>query len=185
MVFNVPLISTLFHYGAFKDSDVQQVALALAGYGAGLVGLVAIKVLAPGFYASQDMKTPVRIAIVVLVVTQLLNIVLVPWLRQAGLALSISIGAMLNAGWLLAGLIKRGSFRPSPGWPRFLLQVTAATALVTVFLMWVSASFGWLALRAHPAQRAGLMAATLAASAVIYFAALWGSGVKLRQFLAH
>ena len=68
------------------------------------MGLVAIKVLAPGFYASQDMKTPVRIAIVVLVVTQLMNIGLVPWLRQAGLALSISLGAMLNAGWLLVGL---------------------------------------------------------------------------------
>jgi putative peptidoglycan lipid II flippase len=185
MVFNVPLISTLFHYGAFKDSDVHQVALALAGYGAGLVGLVAIKVLAPGFYASQDMKTPVRIAIVVLVITQLLNIVLVPWLRQAGLALSISLGAMLNAGWLLVGLVKRGSYKPSPGWMRFLLQVVASTALVTVFLMWGSASFGWLALREHPAQRAGLMAAMLLASAVIYFAALWASGVKLRQFLSH
>src|SRR5205814_8434968 len=97
VVFNVPLIATLFHYGAFKDSDVLQVARALAGYGAGLVGLVAIKVLAPGFYASQDMKTPVRIAIVVLVRTQLMNAVLVPWLArsgmgQAGLALSISLG---------------------------------------------------------------------------------------------
>jgi putative peptidoglycan lipid II flippase len=184
VVFNVPLIATLFHYGAFKDSDVQMVALALAGYGAGLVGLVAIKVLAPGFYASQDMKTPVRIAIVVLILTQLLNIVLVPWLRHAGLALSISIGAMINAGWLLAGLLKRGSYKPSPGWGRFFLQVTAATALVTVFLMWAAASFGWLALRAQPWHRVGLMAAVLAASAVIYFLALWASGVKLRQFIA-
>jgi len=185
MVFNVPLIATLFHYGAFKDSDVHQVALALAGYGAGLVGLVAIKVLAPGFYASQDMRTPVRIAIAVLVLTQLMNIALVPWLRQAGLALSISLGAMINAGWLLVGLIKRGSYKPSPGWGRFLLQVTAATALVTVFLMWGSASFDWTAMRAHSLQRAGLMAAMLAASAAIYFAALWASGMKLRQFLAH
>jgi putative peptidoglycan lipid II flippase len=185
VVFNVPLIATLFHYGAFKDSDVMQVAHALAGYGAGLVGLVAIKVLAPGFYASQDMKTPVRIAIVVLVVTQLMNIVLVPWLRQAGLALSISLGAMLNAGWLLVGLIKRGSYTPSPGWGRFLLQVTGATALVTVFLMWAASAFGWTALRAQPLERVGLLAAMLAASAIIYFAALWAAGVKLRQFLAH
>jgi putative peptidoglycan lipid II flippase len=184
VVFNVPLIATLFHYGAFKDSDVQMVALALAGYGAGLVGLVAIKVLAPGFYASQDMKTPVRIAIVVLIITQLLNIVLVPWLRHAGLALSISIGAMINAGWLLAGLLKRGSYKPSAGWGRFLLQVTAATALMTVFLVWASLSFNWLALRAEPWHRVGLMAAMLAASAIIYFGALWASGVKLRQFIA-
>jgi len=185
IVFNEPLIATLFHYGAFKDSDVHQVALALAGYGAGLVGLVAIKVLAPGFYASQDMKTPVRIAVSVLIITQLLNIVLVPRMQQAGLALSISIGAMLNAGWLLIGLVRRGSYKPSPGWARFLLQVTAATALVTVFLMWGAASFDWLGLRAHALQRAGLMAAMLAGSAAIYFAALWASGMKLRQFLAH
>ena len=86
LVFAQPLVATLFHYGAFKDSDVSQVALALAGYGAGLVGLVAIKVLAPGFYASQDMRTPVRIAVVVLAITQLLNIALVPLLqaRRAG-----------------------------------------------------------------------------------------------------
>jgi putative peptidoglycan lipid II flippase len=185
VVFNVPLIATLFHYGAFKGSDVVQVAHALAGYGAGLVGLVAIKVLAPGFYASQDMKTPVRIAIIVLVVTQLLNIALVPWLRQAGLALSISLGAMLNAGWLLVGLIQRGRYKPSPGWGHFLLQVTAATALVTAFLMWSAASADWIALREHALLRAGLLAATLGASAVIYFAALWVSGVKVRQFLSH
>ena len=185
IVFNVPLIATLFHYGAFKDGDVHQVALALAGYGAGLVGLVAIKVLAPGFYASQDMKTPVRIAIVVLVLTQLMNIVLVPWLRQAGLALSISIGAMLNASWLLTGLIKRGNYKPSPGWGKFLLQVVAATALLTVFLMWGAAAFNWTALRAHPLERAGLMTAMLGASGVIYFAALWASGVKVRHFLTH
>jgi putative peptidoglycan lipid II flippase len=185
MVFNVPLIATLFHYGAFKEHDVMQVALALAGYGAGLVGLIAIKVLAPGFYASQDMKTPVRIAIVVLVLTQLMNIALVPWLRQAGLALSISLGAMLNAGWLCFGLIKRGSYKPSPGWGRFLLQVTGATALLTVFLMWAAGAFEWIALRAHPLERAGLLAAMLGAAAVIYFAALWAAGLKLRQFLAH
>jgi putative peptidoglycan lipid II flippase len=182
MVFNVPLISTLFHYGAFKDSDVTQVAFALAGYGAGLVGLVAIKVLAPGFYASQDIRTPVRIAIVVLIVTQLLNIALVPWLRHAGLALSISMGAMLNAGWLLIGLLRRGSYKPSPGWWRFFLQVIAATALMTVFLMWGSSAFGWLALRAHALQRAALLGGFLAAAAAIYFGALWAAGVKLRQF---
>ncbi len=183
LVFNVPLVAVLFHYGAFKDSDVHQVALALGAYGAGLVGLVAIKVLAPGFYASQDMRTPVRIAIVVLVVTQLLNIALVPWLRHTGLALSISLGALLNAGWLLAGLMKRGSYTPSAGWGRFALQVTGGTALLAVFLMWAATSIGWVAMRPQPWQRVGLMAAVLAASAAIYFVALWASGVRLRQFV--
>ena len=185
LVFSQPLVATLFHYGAFKDSDVPQVALALSGYGAGLVGLVAIKVLAPGFYASQDMRTPVRIAIVVLVITQLLNIALVPWLKHAGLALSIGIGALINASWLLVALRKRGSYRPSPGWGRFALQVFAASALLAVFLMWGAGSFGWTALRAHAWQRVALMAGLLAGSAAIYFLALWAAGLKLRQFVAH
>ncbi|HSH90880.1 MAG TPA: murein biosynthesis integral membrane protein MurJ [Ramlibacter sp.] len=183
LVFNVPLVATLFHYGAFKDTDVHQVALALAAYGAGLVGLVAIKILAPGFYASQDMRTPVRIAIVVLVITQLLNIALVPWLRHTGLALSISLGALINAAWLLVGLMKKGSYKPVPGWGIFALQVVGATALLAVFLLWGASNFSWTGLREHAWQRAGLMALMLAGSAVIYFAALALAGVKLRQFV--
>jgi putative peptidoglycan lipid II flippase len=89
------------------------------GYGAGLLGLVAIKVLAPGFYARQDIRTPVKIAIVVLVLTQLMNLVFVPFLAHAGLALAIGLGAMINALWLLIGLVRRGAYRPSPGWARF------------------------------------------------------------------
>ncbi|HWI83893.1 murein biosynthesis integral membrane protein MurJ, partial [Ramlibacter sp.] len=183
LLFAQPLVATVFHYGAFKDGDVAQVSIALAGYGAGLLGLVAIKVLASGFYASQDMRTPVRIAVVVLVITQLLNLALVPWLKHAGLALSIALGALVNAGWLLTGLLRRGSYVPAPGWGRFGLQVLAASALLAVFLMWAAASFDWVALRAHRGQRIGLMAALLAGSAALYFVALWAAGVKLRQFV--
>ncbi|WP_395687063.1 murein biosynthesis integral membrane protein MurJ [Caenimonas koreensis] len=183
LVFNVPLVSVLFHYGAFKESDVQMVSIALAAYGVGLVGLVAIKILAPGFYASQDMRTPVRIAIVVLVITQLLNVVLVPWLRHAGLALSISIGALINALWLLWGLVKRGSYTPRPGWGLFILQVTGATALLAIFLVWGANHFAWMAMRDQALLRAGLMAGMLAASGAIYFVALWAAGLKLRQFV--
>jgi putative peptidoglycan lipid II flippase len=183
LLFSQPLVATLFHYGAFKDSDVAQVALALAGYGAGLVGLVAIKVLAPGFYASQDMRTPVRIAIVVLVITQLLNLALVPFFHHAGLALSIGLGALINAGWLLAGLLQRGSYRPSPGWGRFGLQVFAASALLAAFLVWGAGSFPWVAMRSHAWQRAGLMSLMLAGSAAIYFVVLRVAGLKLRQFV--
>ncbi len=183
LVFAQPLVATLFHYGAFKDSDVTQVALALAGYGVGLVGLVAIKVLAPGFYANRDMRTPVRIAVMVLVITQLLNIALVPLLKHAGLALSIGIGALINAACLLIGLIRRGSYRPSPGWGVFALQVLAATALLTVFLAWAAGAFPWVAMRHHALQRVGLMALMMAGSAAIYFVALWAAGLKLRQFV--
>src|SRR5690606_30626361 len=92
LTFSRPLVSVLYHYGAFSVTDVRQTSLALAGYGAGLLGLVAIKVLAPGFYARQDIRTPVKIAIVVLVLTQLMNLLFVPWLAHAGLALAIGLG---------------------------------------------------------------------------------------------
>jgi putative peptidoglycan lipid II flippase len=184
LVFAKPLVATLFHYGAFTGRDVLQVSTALAGYGVGLLGLVAIKVLAPGYYANQDMRTPVRIAIVVLVVTQLLNVALVPLLQHAGLALSIGLGALLNAGWLLAGLRRRGSWVPSPGWGRFLVQVVVATALLSVFLAWSAGALPWVDLRAQPFQRVGWLGAVLAGGALIYFGALWAAGVKLRQFVA-
>ena len=183
LVFARPLVATLFHYGAFKDSDVTQVSLALAGYGAGLVGLVEIKVLAPGFYASQDLRTPVRIAVAVLVITQLLNIALVPLLKHAGLALSIGLGALINALWRVVGLRKRGSYQPAPGWLRFGLQVLAATALLTAFLLWAAASIPWVDMRTEGFKRAGLMALMLLGSAALYFVALWAGGVKLRQFV--
>ncbi len=183
LVFAVPLVATLFHHGAFGDADVRQVAVALAGYGAGLLGLVGIKVLAPGYYAAQDTRTPVRIAITVLVATQLMNLALVPWLQHAGLALSIGLGALLNAGWLMVGLRRRASWVPAPGWPRFLLQVLAATALLTVGLLWAAQAVDWVGLRSQPLLRAGLLGAVLAGSAVTYFGALWAAGAHPRQFL--
>jgi putative peptidoglycan lipid II flippase len=185
LVFSAPLVATLFHYGAFKDSDVGQVAFALGGYGTGLLGLVAIKVLAPGYYASHDMKTPMRIAIAALVVTQLLNVALVPWLKHAGLALSIGLGALVNAGSLLVGLLRRGSYKPSPGWGLFALQVVAASALLAIFLMWANGHFPWVAWRAEPLKRAGMLAALVAGAGALYFGALLASGLKLRQFVTH
>jgi len=97
LVFPKPMVAVLYHYGAFSPRDVQQTVLALMGYGVGLMGLVGVKVLAPGFYARQDMRTPVRIAIGMLVLTQLMNLVFVPRLGHAGLALSIGLAALLNA----------------------------------------------------------------------------------------
>jgi putative peptidoglycan lipid II flippase len=183
LTFAQPLVATLYHYGAFTDRDVAQTTTALMGYGAGLVGLVAIKVLAPGFYASQDIKTPVRIAIFVLVITQLLNMAFVPYLQHAGLALAIGIGALINALWLLTGLIKRGSYTPALGWGVFVLQVLGASALLAVFLLWSAGAVNWLGLKTAYLQRIGLLAAVLSASAAIYFSALWVFGLKIRKLV--
>ena len=92
--------------------------------------IVAIKVLAPGYYARHDMRSPMRIAVCVLVLTQLLNLVLVPVLQHAALTLTIALGAMVNALWLLIGLMRRGSYRPEPGWGRFVLKVIVASAVL-------------------------------------------------------
>ena len=176
-------MATLYHYGAFSDRDVAQTTTALMGYGAGLIGLVAIKVLAPGFYASQDIRTPVRIAIVVLVLTQLLNMVFVPYFQHAGLALAIGIGAMVNALWLLIGLMKRGSYKPAPGWGVFALQVVAASALLAVFLLWSAGAVNWVGLKTAYLQRIGLLTAVILVGAAIYFVVLWAAGLKLRKLI--
>jgi putative peptidoglycan lipid II flippase len=183
LTFAQPLVATLYHYGAFTERDVLQTTSALMGYGAGLLGLVAIKVLAPGFYASQDIRTPVKIAVVVLVLTQLLNLALVPYFEHAGLALAIGIGALINALFLLLGLRKRGSYRPAPGWALFALQVLAASALLAVFLLWAAHAVSWTALRTESFKRIALLALVLIASAAIYFGALWAAGLKVRQLM--
>lgn len=183
LAFADPLVSTLFHRGALNNNDVNQIALALMGYGVGLLGLVAIKVLAPGYFASQDMKTPVKIAVAVLVLTQILNVVLVPWIAHAGLALSIGLAALVNACWLLIGLLRRGAYQPAPGWLRFALQVLAAALLLAAFLMWGAQHWNWQAMRAQEWQRIALLAVMLLGAAVVYFGTLLLSGVKLRSLL--
>lgn len=184
LTFSLPLAATLFHYGAYSANDARQTSLALTGYGVGLLGLVAIKVLAPGYYASQDIRTPVRIAVVVLLLTQAFNIALVPLFQHAGLALSIGLGALVNALWLLVGLRRRGSYSPRPGWGAFALQVLAASALLAVFLMWAANNFQWASPSgAAKLQRIGRMSLVLAGSAVIYFGALWAAGLKLQDLL--
>jgi putative peptidoglycan lipid II flippase len=148
-----------------------------------LVGIVAIKVLAPGYYASQDIKTPVRIAIAVLVLTQALNLALVPVFRHAALSLSIGLGALVNALWLLRGLLQRGSYRPAPSWGRFLLQVLVGTAVLAAYFGWAAQAWDWLDVRGAYGQRIALVALALAGAALLYTGTVLAMGLKLRQFL--
>jgi len=183
LVFPTALVSVLYHYGAFAPHDDEQTVRALRGYGVGLMGLVGVKVLAPGFYARQDMRTPVLIAVGVLVATQLMNLVLVPWLGHAGLALSIGLGALVNAASLLLGLRRSGVYRPAPGWPLFLLRVLVAAGALGAALAWAAQHIDWIGLQPHWGQRAGWMALVLASVALLYFAVLAVSGLNLRQFV--
>jgi putative peptidoglycan lipid II flippase len=173
----------LFHRGAFDAFAVQQTAHALMGYGVGLTGLIAVKILAPGFYARQDTRTPVKIAVVVLVLTQLMNAVLVPYWGHVGLALSISLGAMVNAVWLFVGLRRAGAYAPEPGWWVFSLKVFGATALLGALLFWAERQIDWVGLVHHQAQRIGWLALCLGSAALIYFVTLWIGGIRLHQFM--
>ena len=181
LVFPEPLVAVLYHYGRFNARDVAQTVLALRGYGVGLVGLIAIKVLAPGFYARQDIRTPVRIAIAVLVLTQLFNLMFVPWLGHAGLALSIGLAALVNAGWLLSGLRRSGAFEPRPGWPGYLLRVGAAAAAMGLFMAWAARSMDWLGMASMP--RVGVLTLCLGGAALMYFAVLVALRVPLRELM--
>jgi putative peptidoglycan lipid II flippase len=174
------LVATLFHYGAFAAQDVSQTRLAVISYSAGLIGLLAVKILAPGFYAKQDIRTPVKIAIGVLIMTQLMNLVLVPLMAHAGLALGL--GACLNALALLIGLRRRGVYQPGPGWAAFALRLLPALAALAALLWYADGRIDWIALQAHSGQRVAWLAGVLAASGAVYFGMLLLFGFRPRDF---
>lgn len=183
LLFPTGLVAVLYHYGAFTAADLAMTVRALQGYGVGLLGLVAIKVLAPAFYARQDIRTPVKIAIGVLLATQAMNLVLVPWLGHAGLALSIGLGALVNAGLLLGGLLKRGVYMPRPGWRRFGLQVLVANVALGAVLALAAQGIDWVGLQAEWAKRVGAVAAVLGGVALLYFGVLALLGLRPGQFV--
>lgn len=136
-----PLVVSLFQYGKFTAFDAVMTEQALIAYSVGLLGLILVKVLAPGFYARQDIRTPVRIAMMTLMLTQLMNLLFIWQLRHAGLALAISLGACFNAGMLLYTLLKRGLFLPRPGWRIFLLKLVLAVLVMALVLYAAMAMF--------------------------------------------
>lgn len=176
------LVATLFHYGAFGDHDVAQTRVAVMAYAVGLIGLLAIKILAPAFYARQDIRTPVKIAAVSLVATQLLNVALVPLLAHAGLALSIGLGATLNALLLGSTLKRHGIYRPAAGWRTFAARALPAQIVLAGLLVAASRYFDWVALGTQPGMRVLWLAALLAAAVTIYFLTLALCGFRPADF---
>ena len=183
VVFPKALVAVLFHYGEFTDLAVQRTTTALMGYGVGLMGLVGVKILAPGFYARQDIRTPVRIAIVVLVLTQLMNLAFVPYLGHAGLALSIGLGALINATWLFVGLRRCGAYTPLPGWGAFALRVLLASTVLGALLAWGAHTIDWIGLRDQPWTRIGWLSVYLGGAALLYFGTLAATGLKPHQLV--
>jgi putative peptidoglycan lipid II flippase len=177
----IPLIATLFHYGKFSMEDVLMTQQALVAFSVGLVGLMLVKVLAPGFYARQNVKTPVKIAIASLVATQLMNLVFVWQLKHAGLALSISLAAYINSGWLLYKLRHDGIYRPQHGWKAFALKLAFALSLMGSAL-WVCMGGSELWLAASAFERVARLALLVVLALVIYFGTLGLLGFRPRHF---
>jgi len=180
-VLAVPLVCGLFYYGAFTVHDVWMTRQALMAYSLGLLGLIMVKVLAPGFYARQNIRTPVKIAVVTLCTTQLMNLLFVPTLHQAGLALSIGLGACLNAGLLFYNLRKSGIFQPQPGWGIFLLRILAGVSVMALVLHFAMVSNElWF----HISSRTRLLylLGLVFVGAASYFATLWLFGIRARDY---
>ncbi|AMA47228.1 murein biosynthesis integral membrane protein MurJ [Pseudomonas monteilii] len=177
-----PLTVALFQYGKFGAHDAAMTQQALIAYSVGLLAIILIKVLAPGFYAQQNIRTPVKIALFTLVATQVFNLILIGPLQHAGLALAISLGACLNAGLLYWKLRSQQLFQPQPGWTTFLLKLVLAVGLMAAVLM---AGLHWM-----PAWEEGNMAmrllrlgALIFAGMVTYFGCLYLCGLRPRQFV--
>lgn len=176
-----PLIATLFYHGEFTVNDVWMTRNALMAYSVGLLGLILVKVLAPGFYARQNIKTPVKIAVITLVATQLMNLAFIIPLRHAGLALAISLGACLNAGLLYYKLRIHQIYQPQPGWAVFTVKVLVALAAMGSTLWFASGSdASWLA--GSSFERTTRLTWVVASGAISYFITLWLLGFRLKDF---
>lgn len=176
-----PLIATIFQHGAFNANDVTQTRSALIAYALGLTGIILIKILAPGFYARQNIKTPVKIAIVTLVATQLFNLLFVPLFKHAGLTLATGLGACVNAGLLYYFIRKYRFYTPQPDWLAFFLKLVVALYLMGGALWWaMGIEISWLSMTAW--ARVQKLSIVIALGAGVYFGALWLMGFRLKDF---
>ncbi len=184
-----PLIQTLFHYGAFTETDVAMARYSLCAFAAGLPAFMLVKILAPGFYARQDTKTPVKFAIAALVVNLILNVAFVFGLRQlniagehAGLAAATSVAAAFNAWLLFAALRRTGRLPASTGKTKFAIQLAVSAAMMTVVLVVLSSGTAdWSIWGAS--QRAARLAGLVIVGAGSYIAMLWMCGLRPRDVL--
>ena len=179
----VPLIATFFQHGEFAAHDVLMTRNALVGYSVGLIGIILVKILAPGFYARQDIRTPVKIGIVTLLATQAMNALFVFGLQlhHAGLALSIGLAACLNSAILFYYLRKRGIYLPEPGWLVFFAKLgVALLALGLTLWFGMGGEQHWLT--AHGWARILHLSALVVGGVLVYFAVLWLLGFRVQDF---
>jgi len=172
-----PMIATLFQSDVFDANDVAMAERSLIAYSFGLQAFILIKVLAPGFYARQDTRSPVKIGVIAMAANMVLNLALIFPLKHAGLALATSLSAYLNAYLLLRNLRREEAYLPMPGWTRLAMQVGIAALLMAALLLWVSPGLAeWIA--AGRLQRIGMLLGLISAGAAAYFVVLFATGLR-------
>jgi len=183
-----PLVATIFYGGEFTSQDVQLTALALQAFAIGLVGFSFVKILAPAYFSREDTRTPVKVGLIALAVNFGLSVTLAWYLTSigfagshAGLALAISVAALLNAWLLYRGLRRDGVVRHSSGWLGLSLRVAAANLAMCVALWWLHAPTTWW-LQASIGERVYWLGVTVIIGAAAYFLALLLFGMRLGQF---
>ncbi|MGB6977073.1 MAG: murein biosynthesis integral membrane protein MurJ [Gammaproteobacteria bacterium] len=176
-----PLMATLFGYGKFNAFDVVMGSRSLMAYAIGLPAFMLIKVLASGFYSRQDIRTPVRIAVIAMTTCMVLNGVLIFPLAHAGLALATSLGAIVNAGLLGWILLRREIYQPRYDWRKYVARVLLANAVLAVLLLILAPGLHtWLGWRWY--QRGSCLALLMGIAIVGYFGCLWLSGMRWHHF---
>ncbi|QVL46030.1 MAG: murein biosynthesis integral membrane protein MurJ [Methylophilaceae bacterium] len=186
-VLAVPLVTSLFMYGAFTARDVVMTKVALVAYSVGLLGLILVKVLAPAFYSRQNIKTPVKIALFTLVITQLMNVLFVFILdfkefKHAGLALAIGLGACVNASLLFYHLRKRMLYQPQAGWATFMLKLLLAVVVMAAALHFTAGDdMRWLGYGLF--EKMLRLLSLLLIGVTVYFAMLWLMGIRVQDFI--
>ncbi len=182
-----PLTTTIYAYGKFTPRDVDMASYALMAYAIGLMGFSLVKVLAPGYFARQDTRRPVRVGIIALSVNIGFNLVVVIPASRMGfpaphalLALATGIGAYVNTWLLYRGLRRAGVFVPSDRWRRLAVQAVAANLAMAAFLWWAAGSWaGWIEWRAL--TRLLHLGLCVGGGAAVYGAVLWLMGLRFRD----
>jgi putative peptidoglycan lipid II flippase len=184
-----PMLVTLFHYGAFDIQDVDMARLSLMAYSLGLLGFIGVKVLAPGYFARQDTKTPVRIGIIAMVSNMVLNVLfVVPMVMMgiegphSGLALATACSAFINAGLLFRGLRREGVLQLQPGWGLLFVRVLIASVAMAALLVWGAGDLAhWMQWGMW--ERVGYLLMWVVLGKGVYFGLLVVMGVRLREFV--
>ncbi|MBE9608925.1 murein biosynthesis integral membrane protein MurJ [Chitinilyticum piscinae] len=178
-----PLILTVFQSGKFTVHDAAMTQQALLGYSIGLMGMILVKILAPGFYARKDIRTPVRIACMALASTLALNILFITLLpfKHAGLTLGIALGQCLNAWLLYRGLRVKNLYQPQAKWGAFLLKLALASICMATTLVLLQKILPDFTIMSRW-WRAGGLTALVSTGAIVYLGSLFLLGFKLKDF---